>query len=89
MDRMLSEIRVPRIVDAVGRYCGGGLSSLEAAEVLGMSARHFRRLRDRCETGGAGDMGGCAMWMRLGGVADDSRDPVSLPASLPRHGPGR
>ena len=40
------EIRV-RIAEALGRYGSGALSCLEAAEVLGMSERHFRRLRDR------------------------------------------
>lgn len=42
-----------RIVDAIGRYGTGELSCLEAAEVLGMSERHFRRLRDRYEADGA------------------------------------
>jgi transposase len=47
------EIRIVRILDAVGRYRSGELSCLEAAEVLGMSERHFRRLRDRYEAEGA------------------------------------
>jgi hypothetical protein len=38
-----------RIVDAIGRWRSGRLSCGEAAEVLGMSERHFRRLRDRYE----------------------------------------
>ena len=38
-----------RIVEAIGRYRSGELSCIEAAEVLGMSERHFRRLRDRYE----------------------------------------
>lgn len=42
-----------RIVEAIGRYRSGELSCLEAAEVLGMSERHFRRLRDRYEAEGA------------------------------------
>lgn len=50
---MLPEVRVARIVEAIGRYRSGGLSCLEAAEVLGMSERHFRRLRDRYEAEGA------------------------------------
>ncbi len=50
---MLPEIRMVRIVEAIGRYRGGELSCLEAAEVLGMSERHFRRLRDRYEAAGA------------------------------------
>ena len=50
---MLPEVRVARIVEAIGRYGSGRLSCLEAAEVLGMSERHFRRLRDRYEAEGA------------------------------------
>jgi transposase len=42
-----------RIVEAIGRWRSGRLSCLEAAEVLGMSERHFRRLRDRYEAEGA------------------------------------
>ena len=36
------EIRIVRIAEALGRYGSGALSCLEAAEVLGMSERHFR-----------------------------------------------
>ena len=36
---MLPEVRVARIVEAIGRYGSGRLSCLEAAEVLGMSER--------------------------------------------------
>ena len=50
---MLSEVRVARIVEAIGRCRSGRLSCIEAAEVLGMSERHFRRLRDRYEADGA------------------------------------
>src|SRR3954462_8792206 len=50
---MLPEIRMARIVDAIGRYRTGELSCLEAGELLGMSERHFRRLRDRYEAEGA------------------------------------
>ena len=46
------EIRIVRIAEALGRYGSGALSCLEAAEVLGMSERHFRRLRDRYEAEG-------------------------------------
>ncbi len=42
-----------RIVEAIGRYRRGELSCVEAAEFLGMSERHFRRLRDRYEGEGA------------------------------------
>jgi transposase len=47
------EIRIVRIAETIGRYWSGALSCLEAAEVLGMSERHFRRLRDRFEAEGA------------------------------------
>ncbi len=50
---MYREIRIVRIVETVGRYRSGGLSCIEAAAVLGMSERHFRRLRDRYEAEGA------------------------------------
>lgn len=50
---MLAEIRMARIVDAVLRVRGGALSCAEAAAVLGMSDRHFRRLRDAYIEGGA------------------------------------
>lgn len=42
-----------RIGEAIGRWRSGALSCGEAAEVLGMSERHFRRLRDRYEVEGA------------------------------------
>ena len=50
---MLSEVRMARIVEAIGRYRVGAVSCVEAAELLGISERHFRRLRDRHEHEGA------------------------------------
>ena len=50
---MLPEVRVARIVEAIGRYRDGRLSCVEAGELLGMSERQFRRLRDRYEADGA------------------------------------
>ena len=50
---MLPEVRMARIVDAIGGYHRRELSCLEAAELLGMSERHFRRLRDRYDAEGA------------------------------------
>jgi transposase len=50
---VLPEVRVARIVEAIGRCRGGALSCMDAAEALGMSERHFRRLRDRYEADGA------------------------------------
>ena len=40
---MLPEVRVARIVEAIGRYGSGRLSCLETA-TLGMSERHFTPL---------------------------------------------
>jgi transposase len=42
-----------RIVDAIGRVREKHLSCVEAAELLGLSERHFRRLRDAYLEGGA------------------------------------
>ncbi|MGO9547751.1 MAG: helix-turn-helix domain-containing protein [Rhodomicrobium sp.] len=50
---MLAEVRMARIVDAIGRVRGGALSCVEAAALLGVSERHFRRLRDAYLDGGA------------------------------------
>ena len=49
---MHAEVRMARIVEAVGLYRTGKVTC-EAASWLGMSKRHFRRLRDRYETEGA------------------------------------
>jgi len=50
---MHAEVRMARIGEAIGRYNGGQLNCLEAGELLGMSERHFRRLRDRHQAEGA------------------------------------
>lgn len=42
-----------RYVEGLERHRAGRLSCLEAAELLGISERHFRRLRDRYEAEGA------------------------------------
>lgn len=42
-----------RYVEGLERYRAGRLSCLEAAELLGISERHFRRLRERYEADGA------------------------------------
>src|SRR4051812_17217846 len=52
-DRMLPEVRMARIIDAIGLHQAKKLSCVEAAELLGMSERHFRRLRDAYEAHGA------------------------------------
>lgn len=50
---MVPEVRVARIVEAIGGSRSRRLSCKEAAEVLGISERHFRRLRDCYEAEGA------------------------------------
>src|SRR4029453_18277630 len=50
---MLPEVRMARIIDAIGLHQAKKLSCVEAAELLGMSERHFRRLRDAYEAQGA------------------------------------
>lgn len=42
-----------RLLEGLERYRAGRLSCVEAAEFLGISERHFRRLRDRYEAEGA------------------------------------
>ena len=42
-----------RYIEGLERYRAGRLSSEEAAGLLGISERHFRRLRDRYEAEGA------------------------------------
>ncbi len=49
----LQGLRLMKFEDIYGRSYRGELSQLEAAEVLGMSERTFRRYRDRFEADGA------------------------------------
>lgn len=49
----LQGLRLMKFEDVYGRWYGGELSQSEAAEVLGMSERTFRRYRDRFEACGA------------------------------------
>ena len=50
---MLPEVRMARITDAIGLHRSKKLSCGEAAEMIGISERHFRRLRDAYEADGA------------------------------------
>src|SRR4051794_20929054 len=50
---MLPEVRMARIIDAIGLHRKKKLSCGEAGALLGMSERHFRRLRDAYEAHGA------------------------------------
>lgn len=38
---MLPEVRMARIVEAIARFRSGELSGVEAADVVGLSERHF------------------------------------------------
>ncbi len=49
----LQGLRLMKFEDVYGRSYRGELSQSEAAEVLGMSERTFRRYRDRFEADGA------------------------------------
>src|SRR3954467_10043957 len=50
---MLPEVRMARIIDAIELHRKKKLSCVEAGALLGMSERHFRRLRDAYEERGA------------------------------------
>ena len=50
----LQGLRLMKFEDVYGRAYRGELSQVEAAEILGMSERSFRRYRDRFEAGGVG-----------------------------------
>src|SRR4051794_5569874 len=50
---MLPEVRMARIIDAIGLHQARKLSCVEAGALLGMSERHFRRLCDAYEAHGA------------------------------------
>src|SRR4030095_10685088 len=50
---MLPEVRMARIIDAIGLHQAKKLSCGEAGALLGMSERHFRRVRDAYEERGA------------------------------------
>jgi|HubBroStandDraft_1064217.scaffolds.fasta_scaffold103655_1 transposase InsO family protein len=50
---MLPEVRMARVLDAIGLHRAGRLNCVEAGELLGLSERHFRRLRDAYADRGA------------------------------------
>src|SRR3954464_10456037 len=50
---MLPEVRMARVIDAIELHRKKRLSCVEAGALLGMSERHFRRLRDAYEERGA------------------------------------
>ena len=73
---MQPEVRMARYVEALERHRGGRLSCIEAAELLGISERHFRRLRERYEAAGGGGLdrsvAGRASGRRTPGVSGSS-----------------
>jgi transposase len=48
----LQDRRMQKFRDVLSRWQSGALSMLDAADLLGMSERQFRRYRDRCEEEG-------------------------------------
>jgi hypothetical protein len=50
---MLPEVRMARTIDAIGLHRAKRLSCGEAGALLGISERHFRRLRDAYDAHGA------------------------------------
>ena len=50
---LLQGLRLMKFEEVYGRTCRGGLCQAEAAEILGISERTFRRWRDRYEASGA------------------------------------
>src|SRR3954452_7993799 len=50
---MLPKVRMARIIEAIGLHQARKLSCVGAGALLGMSERHFRRLRDAYEAHGA------------------------------------
>ena len=53
---LLQERRMQSFQDVLGRWQARRLSALEAAELLGMSERSFRRYRRRYEEEGSDDL---------------------------------
>ena len=84
---MLPEVRMARITDAIGLHRAKKLSCCEAGEMLGLSERHFRRLRDAYEADGAEGIidgngvvappGGARRSMRSSGCWSSSRPGTS------------
>src|SRR5271168_1979599 len=72
-DHMLPEVRMARVLDAIVSHRAGRLSCVEAGELLGLSERHFRRLRDAYE-----DRGEEGLVDRRRGRVSSSRIPEAL-----------
>ena len=74
---LLQGLRLMKFEEVYGRTCRGGLSQAEAAEILGMSERTFRRWRDRYEATGAE-----GLFDRRLGTVSARRAPVDEVAGL-------
>ena len=81
---MLPEVRMARIIDAIGLHQARKLSCVEAAELLGMSERHFRRLRDAYEERGAEGIIDRRRGRASGGRGRDRRGDRGVPHPLLR-----
>ena len=77
---VLWEAFVTRFEDAWDRHKKGRLTAEEAGELLGMSARHFRRLRARYEDAGVGWSARPAAGPGLGAARAGERAGADAPA---------
>src|SRR4051794_656457 len=89
---MLPEVRMAWIIDAIELHRKKKLSCVEAGALLGMSERHFRRLRGAYEergrrgsstAGAGGRRAGGRAWTRLHGWLRNSAPATSI--SPPSH----
>ncbi len=71
---MLPEVRMARIIDAIGLHRKRKLSCVEAEALLGLSERHFRRLRDAYEAHGAEGIVDRRPWPGVGPTRAGGRD---------------
>src|SRR5690349_9401464 len=85
---MQPEVRRARYVEALERYRGGRLSSVEAAELLEISERHFRRLHDRCEASGRGGCDRPTVRSGVGAAVDRRGNRLRVRTELCRLVPG-
>ena len=76
---VLEGVRMMRFRDVFGRHESGGLSQLEAAALLGVSDRTFRRWMDRFEEDGEAGLGD-----RRLGKASAKRVPAAVAAKVER-----
>ena len=83
----LQDRRMEKFSDVLRRWERGGLSMMEAGELLGMSERQFRRYRDRYEEDGAGWAGRRSArqgFAEAGSGGGRSADARALSVCIPR-----